>query len=209
MYRPKSFREDRIEVLHDLIREVGAGILVGNGPERIEASHVPFELDPNASRHGVLRCHLARRNFAVDAIERSREVLVIFQGPQAYISPSWFPSKKQTEKVVPTWNYVVVHAYGRATTYRDPVRLRAHLAAMTQGFERSFPEPWGIDDAPEQFVEGLLRAIVGVEIEITRIEGKWKLSQNQSRDDQLGIAKGLRARGGDDDRQLADLIEEE
>ena len=207
MYLPRKFREDRIEVLHAAMLEIGTAAIVGQGPDGPIASHVPIELDPEPAPWGTIRCHFARPNPHAQSIAGGRELLLIFQGPQGYVSPNWYPSKRETGKVVPTWNYVAIHAYGRATTFEDVDALRAHLAALTDRFEETSAVPWKIDDAPADYIDGLCRAIVGIEIPLSRIEGKWKLSQNRPLPDRLGVIGGLRAQGGDASLKMAELVE--
>lgn len=208
MYRPEVFREDRIDVLHAAMAAIGAATLVSHGPDGLRASHVPIEIDAAPAPWGTLRCHLARANPHAASIAEGGELLVIFQGPEGYVTPSWYPSKAQTGKVVPTWNYIAVHAYGSATTFEGPERLRPHLAELTRNFETAFDAPWSIDDAPTEFVDAMCRAIIGIEIRVSRIEGKWKLSQNRSDDDRAGVVRGLRANGDEASRALADRMEE-
>ena len=207
MYLPRKFREDRIEVLHAAMLEIGAAAVVGQGPDGPIATHVPIELDPEPAPWGTIRCHFARPNPQARTIAAGAELLLIFQGPQGYVSPNWYPSKRETGKVVPTWNYVAIHAYGRATTFEDVAALRAHLGALTDRFEGRSAVPWKIGDAPRDFIDGLCRAIVGIEIPLSRIEGKWKMSQNRSLHDRLGVANGLRAQGGDASLKMAELVE--
>ena len=207
MYLPRKFREDRIEVLHAAMLEIGAAAVVGQGPEGPIASHVPIELDPEPAPWGTIRCHFTRPNPHARSVADGQELLVIFQGPQGYVTPSWYPTKRETGKVVPTWNYVAIHAYGTATTFDEVDRLRAHLAALTDRFEAGAAVPWKIDDAPADFIDGLCRAIVGIEIPLTRIEGKWKLSQNRPLHDRRGVANGLRARGDEASLRMAQLVE--
>lgn len=202
MYLPHKFREDRDDVLHKTMLEIGAAIIVGHGPDGMIASHVPIELDTGAGPHGTVRCHLAKANPQSEAIA-GREVLLIFQGPQGYVTPNWYPSKHQTGKAVPTWNYVAIHAYGTATTFDDSARLEAHLGAMTDHFESAYQLPWKLEDAPDGYIEGMCQAIVGIEIEISRLEGKWKLSQNRSETDANGVINGFRAQGNN---AMADLV---
>jgi transcriptional regulator len=207
MYLPRKFREDRIEALHAAMLEIGAAAIVGQGPDGPIASHVPIELDPEPAPWGTIRCHFARPNPHARCVADGRELLLIFQGPQGYVTPNWYPSKRDTGKVVPTWNYVAVHAYGTATPFEDVASLRAHLGALTDRFEAGSAAPWKIDDAPADYVDGLCRAIIGLEIRLTRIEGKWKLSQNRPRHDRLGVIDGLRAQGGDASLKMAELVE--
>jgi transcriptional regulator len=207
MYVPKMYGEDDVDALHAAMREIGAAVVVGQGAEGLVATHVPIELDASAGGNGVIRCHFAKPNPHAAVIESGGELLVIFQGPQGYVSPNWYPSKHQTGKAVPTWNYVAIHAYGTATAYGDPKKLKAHLAALTNHFESPYAAPWKIEDAPDGFIDGMCGAIVGIEIEITRLEGKWKMSQNKSVTDARGVVNGLRAQGGDTSTAIADLIE--
>ncbi|MBT6984742.1 MAG: FMN-binding negative transcriptional regulator, partial [Rhodospirillaceae bacterium] len=165
---------------------------------------VPIELDTAPEPYGTLRCHFAKPNPQATAITEGQELLVIFQGPQGYVTPNWYPSKHQTGKAVPTWNYIAIHAYGTATTFDDPAKLRDHLSAMTDHFESPYELPWKLSDAPEGYIDGMLQAIIGIEIPIARLEGKWKMSQNKSEHDAKGVINGLRAQG---DGDMADLVE--
>ena len=187
MYNPAHFAEGRTEVLHALIRQRPLATLVTSGPEGLEASHIPLILDRQG---GLLRGHLARANPQWRALDAS-PVLAIFQGPEHYVTPSWYAAKREHGKVVPTWNYVAVHVWGRARWYEDPARLLRHLHELTNHNEASFEAPWGVDDAPPDYIEGLTKAIAGFEISIERMEGKWKLSQNRSESDQQGVVQGL------------------
>ena len=207
MYIPEHFRESRLDVLHDTMREIGAATLVTSGSSGLCATHVPIELRRDPAPLGTICCHFARGNPHASEIENASEVLLVFQGPQCYVTPSWYPSKDTTHKVVPTLNYVAIHAYGRATLMADQQGLVAHLGSLTALFERDFEEPWAIDDAPAGFIEKMARGIVGIEIPLARIEGKNKLSQNRSADDRAGVVRGLRAAGSESERAIADLVE--
>jgi transcriptional regulator len=207
MYVPKAFREQRTDVLHGAMRDIGAAAIVGKGGDGLVATHAPIELDPDPAPFGTIRFHFARANPHAQEIGDGRELLLIFQGPQGYVSPSWYPTKALTGKVVPTWNYVAVHAYGSATVIEDPVKLRAHLAALTGRHESGSAQPWSIDDAPADFIDVMCRGIVGFEVRLDRIEGKWKMSQNRPPEDRAGVVDGLRARGRGVDREMADLVE--
>jgi transcriptional regulator len=207
MYLPRMFREERIEVLHAAMLEIGAAAIVGHGPEGLVATHVPIELDPEPAPWGTIRCHFARPNPHAQTIADGRELLLIFQGPQGYVTPNWYPSKRETGKVVPTWNYTAIHAYGRATVFEDVARLRAHLGALTDRFEASSAVPWKIDDAPADYIDGMCRAIIGFEFRLSRIEGKWKMSQNKAPHDRLGVIAGLRAQDSDNSCALAEMVE--
>ncbi|MFN8523115.1 MAG: FMN-binding negative transcriptional regulator [Chloroflexota bacterium] len=205
MYQPAHFREDRLEILHTLIQAHPLGALVTHSANGLEANHVPVALHQNDTL-GVLRCHLARANTQWRSIESGGDVLIIFQGPEAYISPSWYPTKAETGKVVPTWNYVVVHVHGTARTIHEPTWLYEHVSTLSDTNEAGFPAPWSVTDAPADFVDSLLKAIVGVEIQITRIEGKWKMSQNRAENDRQGVAGGLRNLTTDTALLTADLV---
>lgn len=207
MYQPPAFREDRIEVQHDLIRRYPLGLLVTAGPSGLMANAVPFLVDGDGTAMGVLRAHLAKANGQWRDLESLEECLVVFQGPQDYVTPSWYATKRETGKVVPTWNYAAVHAWGRPRVIADAAWLRRQVGDLTDAQERSRSEPWAVDDAPPPFVDAQIKGIVGIEIAITRIEGKWKVSQNRPEADRSGVHEGLRAQGGDGDA-MADLVAE-
>ena len=208
MYRPSYFREDRPEVLHALIRTHPFAQLITAGEQGLAANPLPLLIDPEASANGTLRGHLARANDQVAALRAGGQALVIFQGPQAYISPSWYPSKYAAGpghgKVVPTWNSVAVHAWGVPRVVDDAAWLRRLIEELTVSQEQHRPNPWAVGDAPEDFIDTMAKAIVGIEIPIDRIEGKWKASQNRSEPDRRGVAEGLRAQGA---AAMADLVE--
>ena len=207
MYQPPHFREDRIEVQHDLIRAHPLGLLITCGPGGLLANPVPCLIYPDASVHGTLRLHLARANPHCQELAAVEECLVVFQGPQQYITPSWYPTKRDTGKVVPTWNYVTVHAWGRPRVIDDAAWLRRQVDDLTLLNEGRRPEPWMVDDAPAPYVVSQLKAIVGVEIPIDRIEGKWKVSQNRPEQDRHGVVTGLRG-GGESAEIMASLVAE-
>jgi transcriptional regulator len=191
MYQPPHFREDDPAVLHALMREHPFGLLVTAGDRGLLANPVPFHLDTEASVNGTLRAHLAKANAQWRDIQAGAPVLAVFQGPDTYITPSWYRTKQETGKVVPTWNYVIVQARGMAIATDDAVWLRNHVGALTDRQEAGREVPWGVSDAPEDFVKAQLKGIVGIEIEITAMEGKWKVSQNRPIADREGVAKGL------------------
>jgi transcriptional regulator len=207
MYQPPHFREERLEVQHELIRSHPLGMLVTLGSAGLVANPLPFWLDASASSLGTLRAHLSRANTQWRDFDSTREALVIFQSIEAYVTPSWYETKRETGKVVPTWNYAVVQAYGAMKVVDDPAWLMRQITEMTQGQEARQTEPWSVEDAPATFVAAQLKGIVGVEIEITRIEGKWKVSQNRPEADRLGVAEGLRTSEDDAARRMADLVE--
>jgi len=198
MYLPPHFREDRLDVQHALIRERPLGTLLTAGPAGLLANHVPFLIYPDDGPLGTLRAHLARANPQLAELTGVTECLAIFHGPEDYISPGWYPSKRETGKVVPTWNFVTVHAWGPPRVIDDVSWLRRQVEDLTDMHEARQPTPWRVEDAPADYLATMLNAIVGVEIPIARIEGKWKMSQNRSDSDRAGIRAGLRAQGKDD-----------
>jgi transcriptional regulator len=197
MYQPPHFREDRIEVQHALIRAHSLGLLVTAGPSGLQANHIPFLVDDDGSEGGTLRGHLARANPQVRELSAVDECLVVFQGPQLYISPSVYPTKRETGKVVPTWNYITVHVWGRPRVIDDFAWLRQQIDDLTRHKEAPRAAPWQVSDAPDAFVAAQIKGIIGVEIPIARIEGKWKVSQNRPAIDRTGVAEGLRGNGDD------------
>lgn len=199
MYTPKHFVETRVEALHELIRAYPFATVVVNTVDGLVANHLPFELVD-----GVLHGHVARGNELVQM--DGTEVLLVFQGPDGYISPNWYPSKHETGREVPTWNYAVVHVHGRLRVIDDAAWLRRLLETLTDHHEAGQPQPWKISDAPEDHIEKSLRAIVGLEVAIERIEGKFKLSQNHPARNRAGVVAGLRERDGDGDVELAALM---
>jgi transcriptional regulator len=207
VYRPTHFTEDRLEPQHDLIRQNPLGLLIRSGAAGLAADPVPFVLDAAAGRRGTLKCHVARSNTVWRELGTDADCLVVFQGPQAYVSPSHYPSKREHGRVVPTWNYATVHVWGRAIVREDAGWLRAQIGALTQAQERGLAAPWSVSDAPKPFIDAQLRGIVGIEIEIARIEGKWKVSQNRSAADRAGVATGLR-NGSENARRIAELVGE-
>lgn len=206
MYVPRHFAETRVDVLHDLIRRYPLGTLIVAGPDGLNASHVPFEIAPEPAPFGTLRCHVARANPLWQQITADQQVLVVFQGEQGYVSPSWYVAKQEHGKVVPTWDYVAVHAYGTATAVQDAAWLRQMVEDLTNRHEHGRADPWHVSDAPPEYVEKLLGAIVGVEIPLTRLIGKWKLSQNRSVADRQGVVAGLEREGHSAQADVADLI---
>jgi len=196
MYTPKHFVESRVESLHGLIRAYPFATLVTRAADGLTANHLPFELVGE-----VLHGHVARGNEL--ARLDGAEVLLVFQGPDGYISPNWYPSKHETGREVPTWNYAVVHVHGRLRVIDDAAWLRRLLETLTDHHEAGQPQPWKISDAPDDHIETSLRAIVGLEVSIDRLEGKFKLSQNHPARNRAGVIAGLRERDGDGDAELA------
>lgn len=191
MYLPTHFREDRPEVLRELMEAHSLAALVTFSEQGLIANHLPLMYDPEPAPCGTLRGHLSRANEQWRTFRQDLDGLAIFQGPQAYVSPNSYPTKQETGRVVPTWNYAVVHAYGPLKVFHEPERLREFLDGLTTKHEADQPAPWAPADAPPEYVEGLLKAIVGIEMTITRLEGKWKVSQNQPERNRLGAADGL------------------
>lgn len=197
MYVPAHFEENRPEVLQALIADQPLGALVTVGPQGLDANHVPFEFDATRGPHGTLRAHVARANPVWQEAAAAPDALVIFQGPAAYVSPTWYPSKQATHRQVPTYNYMVVHAHGRIVVHDDESFLRGLVARLTRKMEAGEAQPWKMGDAPPDYIQQMLGAIVGIEIEVTRIVGKWKLSQNKEAADRRGASDTLLARESD------------
>jgi transcriptional regulator len=209
MYVPKHFLLDDLDQLHEAMTSIAAATIVSQSPEGLVASHVPVELQRAPAPYGRIRCHLARANSHAKMIADGREVLLIFQGNEGYISPAWYPTKHSNGgKVVPTWNFLAIHAYGTATLFEGVDRLRPHLEALTMRHETGRPEPWSVDDAPPEFIESMCRGIIGVEIALTRIEGKNKMSQNRPEVDRAGVVAGLTAEGRPDLARLTEAAME-
>ena len=207
MYQPPHFREDSLAVQHALIKAHPLGLLITLGSTGLVANPLPFVLDAAASPMGTLKTHLSRANTQWQDFDPAQEALIVFQGPETYITPSWYAAKREHGKVVPTWNYAIVQAHGRIRIKDDPEWLRQQIAAMTETQENLRPEPWAVSDAPAPFVAAQLKGIVGIEIEIARIEGKWKVSQNRSEADRLGVSAGLRLAEDDASQRMADMVE--
>jgi transcriptional regulator len=207
MYQPPHFREDRLEVQHTLMRAHPLGLLITAGPDGLQANHVPFLIDAAGSERGTLRAHLARANPQLAELAAVTECLVVFQGPQHYISPSLYPTKRETGKVVPTWNYITVHAWGRPRVIDNTDWLRRQIDDLTTHNEQSRASTWKVSDAPDAFIAAQIKGIVGLEIPIARIEGKWKVSQNRPAIDRAGVVNGLRGLGEDADAMASAVAE--
>lgn len=206
MYLPKHFEETRVEVLHELIRAQPLGALVVMTASGLDANHIPLEIDPDPAPFGTLRGHIARANPLWREAARDAEALVIFQGPGTYISPAWYATKQETGKVVPTWNYAVVHAHGPVRFIDDRAWLRGFVERLTNRHEAARPDPWQITDAPADYIDKQLGAIIGLEIPLTRLVGKWKVSQNRPAQDRDGAAAGLSREGGESAAAMARLV---
>jgi transcriptional regulator len=207
MYLPKHFEEPRVDVLHQLIRAHPLATLISlSSTTGLDANHIPLHLSPGATPFGTLRGHVARSNPMWRDCVKDVEVLAVFHGPDAYITPSWYPTKADNGKVVPTWNYAVAHAYGTLRVMDDAAWLRSHLEALSDHNEAAFSEPWQLSDAPKDFAQKLIAALVGIEIEVTRLLGKWKVSQNQTPQNRAGVVQGLRAINSTGASDMAALV---
>ena len=203
MYCPPLFREDRLEVQHAFIRSHPLGLLISSGPSGLLATPLPFELEPGGSGRGILKAHMARANPQWREID-DREVLIVFRGTDAYVSPSLYATKKETGKVVPTWNYTMVQARGMARLRDDETWLAGQLKKLTAAREAARPAPWAVTDAPADYVEAQMKHIVGVEIEIAALDGKWKVSQNQPEANRRSVLAGFSADA--QTREMAELV---
>lgn len=203
MYTPKHFSAPNTAALHALMRAYPFATLVVTTATGIEINHLPLHL--NAA--GELSGHLARANPLWQAIQAEQPVMAIFHGPHAYVTPSWYATKAQTGRVVPTWNYVVVHVRGTLRLIEDARWLRSHLAALTAQQEAAFEQPWQLEDAPAGFIDILMQAVVGIEIDITQLTGKWKVSQNQPPENQLGVLQGLSASEVAHGNAMAEIVQ--
>lgn len=194
MYLPKHFSQDDPKQLHALIAAAPLGTWIESGGDETLVNHIPFMRVDGVGPHGTLVGHVARQNPVWRALS-GRRCIVVFHGPQAYVSPNWYPSKRTHHKVVPTWNYVAVHAQGVASAIEERVRLLDIVTRLTAIHESASVEPWRVGDAPADYIDSMLGAIVGIEIPIDSLVGKWKMSQNRALDDRAGVAAGLRANG--------------
>jgi transcriptional regulator len=195
MYQPVHFVEEDLPTLHALISAHPLGLLISTDAGDLQANPIPFLLDEKTGEHGTLRAHLARANPQWQHLEKAAKALVVFQGSDAYVTPSWYQSKKDHGKVVPTWNYVMVQVRGAIRVIDDADWLHSQLTALTDRHERGRLQPWSIHDAPDNFIDAQKRAIIGLEMEITEISGKWKVSQNRPVADRKGVAEGLAYEG--------------
>lgn len=208
MYIPASFKENRLEKLHELIVSYPLGLLVTHGGNGLEASPIPFLLYAEEGTNGVLRAHMAKANPHWKSLAGQSECMIVFQGPEGYVTPSWYPSKAETHKAIPTWNYATVHVWGRPQVTEEAAWLRRQLDDLTSFHEIPRPQPWSVSDAPAEYIANQIKAIIGIEIPINRIEGKWKMSQNKDKADREGVINGMRS-DGDPHRniQVADLVD--
>ncbi len=206
MYEPPLHRQTDLATMHALIRARPLGLLISSGAQGLLANAIPFQIAPHLSANGTMQAHVARANGQWRDLVDAAQALVVFQGPHHYVTPSWYEAKRETGKVVPTWNYLIVQARGRPRVIEDAQWLRAQVEALTQSHEATRAEPWAVADAPADYIAAQLRAIVGIEIEIAEIKGKWKASQNRSAADRASVAAGLAEVGGEDALALAKAV---
>ncbi|MBT3904207.1 MAG: FMN-binding negative transcriptional regulator [Rhodospirillales bacterium] len=207
MYTPPAYRQEDPAVLHDLIDEFGFATLVTLGPEGPTANHIPMLIDRGEGPYGRLRGHLSKGNPQFLEMRSEVPALAIFQGPHTYVSPNWYPSKQEHGKVVPTWNYVAVHATGPLTVIEDDEGLMRIIDDLTRKHEQNFENPWNISDAPDDYIQRMLKGIIGFEIQIGKLEGKWKMSQNKPKiEDRRGVIEGLNASGNLADGEVAAIM---
>lgn len=204
MYTPKAFEVTDLPLLHAAMKQSDLATLVTTTTQGLVATHLPLLLDESKGKFGMLSGHISRANLQWQKTDTNAEALIIFLGLDTYVTPNWYPAKQETGRVVPTWNYAAIHAYGRLSFTEDAEWLRAMVTALTNKHEASFPAPWQVSDAPKPFIDSQLKAIVGFEFEILRLEGKQKFNQNRSAEDRLGVIEGLREAGK---TQVAELME--
>lgn len=207
MYQPPHFREDDPAAKAALIRAFPLGLLVTSGQSGLMANPIPFLYDEAGGPFGVLRCHVAKANPQWKEIGEGLDALVAFQGSEHYIRPGWYETKRETHKVVPTWNYAMVQARGRARAIEDRAWLAQQIRGVTIMMEGGAPEPWSVEDAPDDFIASQIKGIVGIEIELVALEGKWKTSQNRNEADRRGVIEGLQAMGDPSAAIMAAMVE--
>ena len=209
MYIPPYHAENDLNTVQSLIDAQPLGAWVALGPDGLIANHIPFILDRSRGEFGTLRAHVSRANTVWQQLSAEQDSLVMFQGPQSYITPSWYPTRLTEGTVVPTWNYAVVHAHGKPQVIEDPRWMLQFLNDLTEHNESGQAMPWKVADAPREFIERLARAVVGIEIPITKLQGKWKLSQDEAMPDRRGTVAGLAALGDANSLALARLVEDQ
>jgi transcriptional regulator len=208
MYTPKAFAVDDLATLQADIHQSGLAILVSITESGLVATHLPVLLDEHHGENGTILGHISRANLQWRDTDPAAEALIIFTGPETYVTPSWYPAKQETGRVVPTWNYAAIHAYGPLTFFNDAERLRDIVTRLTNKFEAQCPRQWQVTDAPSVYIDSQLKATVGFEMPILRIEGKRKFNQNRSAADRAGVIQGLRNSGGDPKNEVADLMDQ-
>ncbi len=206
MYSPQPFEETRVSVLHDLVRSHPLGTFVILAGAELSANHIPFLIHSDLGANGTLQGHVSRANPVWKHFGNGTEALTIFQGPESYITPSWYPSKHADGKAVPTWNYAVVHAYGTPRAIEDPAWLLDHVTRLTSVHEADQALPWKVSDAPRDYTQHMISRIIGIEIPISKLQGKWKVSQNRPQPDRLGVAAGLQSRATERSQGMAELV---
>ena len=207
MYTPKAFEVTDLPMLHAAMKQSGLATLVTITANGLVATHLPLLLDETRGAYGTLTGHVSRANVQWRETDPDAEALIIFLGLDSYVTPNWYPAKQETGRVVPTWNYAAIHAYGRITFIEDPEWLRTMVTDLTKKHEASFPAPWQVSDAPAVYIDSQLKAIVGFEFQILRLEGKQKFNQNRSVEDRLGVIQGLRELEDERKTQVAELME--
>ena len=207
MHTPNSFKQEDDAHLKEVIREYPFATLITHSETGVDAMHLPVML-ANVEGRDVIQAHIARSNKVWESVENGSEVLLIFNGPNCYVSPSYYPTKEETGKAVPTWNYVVVHLKGKISFIHDEKWIYNVLDSLTHKHESNQKNPWAISDAPDAYIDKMLSAVVGVEVSIDSIKGQWKLSQNQPAVNKVGVVKGLLERGGENDVQVSHLVKE-
>jgi transcriptional regulator len=205
MYTPKAFEVTDLPLLQAAMQQSNLATLVTNTSQGLMATHLPLLLDATQGEYGTLTGHVSRANVQWRETDPETEALVIFLGLDTYVTPNWYPAKQETGRVVPTWNYAAIHAYGRVQFFEDTEWLRTVVTELTKKHEAAFPAPWQVSDAPAVYIDSQLKAIVGFEVRISRLEGKQKFNQNRSLEDRLGVMEGLRAQGK---TEVADLMQE-
>lgn len=208
MHIPKLFKEEKIETLQAFIGNYPLCTLITHCADTIDANHIPLHLQLTPVPYGALTGHIDKANPMANDIRRNGDILAVFNGPNTYITPSWFPTKKETGKVVPTWNFAVVHARGKARVIEDKDWLREQIGAFTNYLESSFPSQWRLSDAPEEFTEKLINGVFGLEIVITELTGKWKVNQNEPAINRKGVIEGLSTSRMPDAAGMAALVAE-
>lgn len=210
MYCPEIFKQIDTETVYALIRDYPLASVIYRNGQGLQAEHMPFYLDmqtENGCTGAVLQGHVAHGNPLWQEIKADAQVLLLFQGPQGYITPSWYASKQETHRVVPTWNYAVAHIHGRARAVKDESWILRHLDLITTKHEASFAQPWSLHDAPIDFMEAVVKRIVGIEVEIDAIEAKWKLSQNRQAADRESVVRGLETESAGSKSMISDLLQ--
>jgi transcriptional regulator len=208
MYTPKAFEVTDLPMLQATMKQSELATLVTLTSSGLAATHLPVLLDETRGQYGTLSGHVSRANLQWKETDPATEALIIFLGLDTYVTPNWYPAKRETGRVVPTWNYAAIHAYGRINFFEDAERLRTLVTDLTNRHEAQFPAPWKVTDAPAAYIDSQLKAIVGFELEIVRLEGKQKFNQNRSVEDRMGVIRGLLELQEERKTRVAVLMEE-